>query len=467
MNKFNDPLKMTISELSENIKVKKISPVEVTKNSLDSISKKDGELNSFINVMADEALKSAKQAEIEILNGNYKGYLHGIPIGVKDLVHIKGVKTTFGSEIYKDFTPGYDAEVITRLHSEGAILIGKLNMHEWAYGPTGDKSFFGPVKNPHNSEKVTGGSSSGSGAAVAASLLYGAIGSDTGGSIRIPSSCCGIVGMKPTFGRISKHGAMSLCPTLDHLGPMTRTVKDNAIMLNALSGFDLKDPYSVQSDVEDFVRDIDTDIKGKKIGIPTSFYFDIIDPEIQKCFELSVENLKKLGARIEYIDIPGMDDLLTAQQVIFATEAFATMEKHLKDMPDRIGEELRSRSIAGMAIQANEYIKMLQIKNDAINQHQELLNKVDVIATPTLCALPTDIDQREFYMNNGIKEHVRVFARLTGPSNTTGFPAISVPAGYSSNGMPIGLQFIGRPFDEKQLYQFAFNLERTVIQQTL
>src|SRR5699024_10282748 len=176
MNKFNDPLKMTISELSENIKVKKISPVEVTKNSLDSISKKDGELNSFINVMADEALKSAKQAEIEILNGNYKGYLHGIPIGVKDLVHIKGEKTTFGSEIYKDFTPGYDAEVITRLHSEGAILIGKLNMHEWAYGPTGDKSFFGPVKNPHNSEKVTGGSSSGSGAAVAASLLYGAIG---------------------------------------------------------------------------------------------------------------------------------------------------------------------------------------------------------------------------------------------------------------------------------------------------
>jgi len=296
MSHSNNVLEWNIAQLSESLQSKQVSPVEITQASLNAIAEKDPELNSFITVMEEEALQKAKQAESEIFSGNYKGYFHGIPIGLKDLIHVKGIKTTFGSEIYHDFVPDYDAEIVKRLEHAGAIIVGKLNMHACAYGATGDRSFYGPVKNPHNLNKIAGASSSGSGASVAASMLYASIGSDTGGSVRLPASCCGIVGMKPTFGRVSKHGAMPLCPTLDHLGPMTRTVTDNALMLNILSGFDAKDPYSVDSAPEDFTRRIHKGVSGKKIGIPISFYFDIIHPEVQKIFDLSVEKLKLQGA---------------------------------------------------------------------------------------------------------------------------------------------------------------------------
>jgi aspartyl-tRNA(Asn)/glutamyl-tRNA(Gln) amidotransferase subunit A len=460
MSTSNHFLEWSIAELSQSIKDRAISPVEVTAASLDIIAQKDKELNSFITVLEEQSLNAAKKAEQEIINGNYKGHLHGIPIGLKDLIYTKGIKTTFGSEIYQDFVPDYDAEIVTQLENAGAIMIGKLNMHGFAYGTTGDRSFFGPVKNPYDPSKITGGSSSGSAAAVAAFLCYGAIGSDTGGSIRMPASCCGIVGMKPTFGLVSKYGAIPLCQTLDHLGPMTRTVADNAIMLNVLAGHDKKDIYSVYSVKEDYTQAIDLGIKGKKIGIPSSFYFDIIHPEVQRIFDLTVEKLKQHGAEIEYIDLPGMNDLLAAQQILLASEAYTSLEKLLREVPDRIEEEVRGRAIVGMFIQASEYINMLKIKHKAINMHYEALSKVNVIMTPTLCTLPTDIGQREIDIN-GTKEHTRILARLTGPSNTTGFPAISVSGGMSKSGLPVGIQFIGKPFDEGQLYQFAFALEQS------
>src|SRR5690625_822631 len=462
MSKAN-VLEWSIEKISKSIKSKEVSPVEVTQATLDLIDK--DETNSFITIMEEDALQNAKQAEKDILKGNYKGPLHGISIGIKDLIHISGYKTTFGSETHKDFVPEIDAEVIRRLKESGAIIVGKLNMHNFAYGTTGDRSYYGPVKNPHNLQKIAGASSSGSGAAVASYQCFGSVGSDTGGSVRMPASMCGIVGMKPTFGRVSKNGSLPLCWTLDHLGPMTRNVIDNALMLNVLSGFDSKDPYSINAIKEDFTEDIDADIKGKKIGIPTNFYFDILDPAVEKIFNICVDNLRHLGAEIIPIEIPGMDDLLIAQQIITVAESFASMEKHLIKHPEMIEEEVRSRVIPGLNIQASEYINMLQVRNKTIDLHNQLFEKIDVIMTPTLATLPTDIEQRDVEIN-GSKEHVRMFAKLTGPSNTTGAPAISVPGGTSESGLPVGIQFIGNHLDESGLYQIAYALEQTGVYQS-
>lgn len=450
---------MSIVELSEAIQKKVISPVEVTLVTLDKIAEQNPELNAYITVNSEYAIEKAKQAEEEIQKGNYKGALHGIPVGLKDLIYTKGIRTTFGAERYRNFIPDYNAEIVDRLEAAGAIIIGKLNMHQFAYGPTGDRSCFGPARNPLNTKKITGGSSSGSGAAVAANMCYGAIGSDTGGSIRIPSSCCGIVGMKPTFGRVSKHGAGVLSWTLDHLGPMTRTVKDNAIMLNYISGYDHKDAFSIHSENEDFTLGIEQGIKGMTIGIPTSFYFDIIEQEVLDVFNQAVDRLKRLGAKVVDVELSHMDELFAAHQTILGTEAYSALQREILEAPDKLDDEVRSRILPGMLTMASDYIQMLKMKHLGFEMFSEALKQVDVIFTPTLCALPTDIEQREIDFN-GRKEHVRIFTRLTGPSNITGLPSISVNGGFAPNGLPVGVQFIGAPMQERILYRAAYALEQ-------
>ncbi|WP_191567274.1 amidase [Metabacillus idriensis] len=460
MIRSNDVLKWSLSEVSQAIGQKEISPVEVTKATIEQIHKTNPELNAFITVMEESATKKARDAEQDIQNGNYKGALHGVPIGLKDIIYTKGTLTTFGAEKYKDFLPDYNAEIVTRLENAGSIIVGKLNLHQFAIGTTGDRSYFGPTKNPINRAKITGGSSAGSATAVSANLCYGSIGSDTGGSIRIPASICGIVGMKPTFGRVSKHGALAVSWTLDHLGPMTRTVKDNAIMLNYISGYDPKDAYSVKSKDEDFTRNIGNGIKDMTIGIPTSYYFDIIQPEVMRIFKDNVDKLEEQGARIVEVHLPYMNELLTAQQVIISSEMYAALENELKENPELIDDEVRSRIIAGMLTTASDYIQMTRVKHLATDMFSKVLKEVDLIITPTLCALPSDIDQREIDID-GLKEHPKILARLTGPTNTVGFPSISVPGGNSSEGLPVGIQFIGAPFDEKTLYQVAYVLEQS------
>lgn len=455
----NDFLTWSIAKLGRAIKSKQVSPTEVVSATLGAIAEKGGATNSFITVMEREALSRAEEAEEEITNGRYKGPLHGVPVGVKDLLFTEGTRTTSGSEIYKDFVPDHDAQVVKRLKYAGAVIVGKLNMHQFAYGTTGDRSYFGPVKNPHDPSKMAGGSSAGAGAAVAAFLCYGAIGSDTGGSIRIPASCCGIVGMKPTFGRVSKRGAVPLSWTLDHLGPMTRTAEDNAILLNAISGYDAKDPYSVKSEGEDLGSEIGEPIEGMIVGVPTSFYFDIIEPEVQRVFDQRVEHLKEQGADVVPVDLDHMDELLTAQQVILTAEAHAALEKELHESPEKIEEEVRGRIVSGVLLQVNKYLRALRVKHAAIESFRRGLESVDIIMTPTLCAVPPNIDQREMDVG-GVKEHPRILARLTGPTNTVGFPSVSVPGGASADGLPVGIQLIGLPFAEKLLYKVAHHLEK-------
>jgi aspartyl-tRNA(Asn)/glutamyl-tRNA(Gln) amidotransferase subunit A len=455
-----DVLQSSLLKLSGLIKKRQISPMEVTRKLLERIEALNPKLNAYITVVHEKAMESALQAEKEIAAGNWKGPLHGIPIGLKDLIYTKEIKTTMGSAIYKDHIPGYDAAVVEKLKQAGAIIIGKLNTHQFAYGPTGDRSFFGAVKNPYDLSKIPGGSSSGSGASVAASMCFAALGTDTGGSIRIPSACCGIVGMKPTFGRVSKYGVFPLSWTLDHVGAMTKTVQDNAILLNVLSGYDERDPYSVKVKDEDFTRLLHQGVKGSIIGIPSTFYFENVDSEVEKQVRQAVEVFRSLGAEIRIIEIPHLKQISLAQQITIESEAYAVHEEILRNHSKQYDEEVKTRLLKGLSTKAYEYVQAQQVKQLAITEFNHALKEVEMILTPTLPILPTDIGQREINIH-GYQEQVRTaLTRFTGPTNLNGFPSLSIPCGFSSSGLPIGLQLIGRPYDEANLYRFAYAFEQ-------
>ncbi|MBP1153347.1 MULTISPECIES: amidase [unclassified Paenibacillus] len=460
-------LKLDITAISKKIRSKEVSPKEIVAQLVNRIEAVNPVLNAFITVAAEEAFEQAKQAEAEITSGQYRGPLHGIPIGLKDLIYTKGIKTTMGSEIFKDFIPDFDATVVQKLKHAGAIIIGKLNTHEFAYGSTGDVSHFGPVRNPYDTSKMTGGSSSGSGAAVASALCFGALGTDTGGSIRIPSSACGIVGMKPTFGRVSKHGAYPLGFTLDHIGPMTRTVRDNAELLGILAGHDPEDPYSVQQAGEDFTRYLGEAIRGKVVGIPSTFYFDLIDDEIRSKMEEAIDLLRAMGAEIRTVEMPVLSEVSWAQLKTIQSEAYAVHEEHLGSSAEKYHPEVLERLRASAEAKGYEYVKAQDIRRRAQESFRRAFEQVDVMVAPTLPILPPDIGQREIQIQ-GQSELVRAaLLRLTGPTNLTGLPSLSIPSGFSKTGLPIGMQFIGRPFDEATLYQFGAAFEKEIAVSTL
>lgn len=426
---------------------------------MERIDSVDDDLNSYITVLYDEALTAASRAEREIVAGNVRGWLHGVPVSLKDIIYTDGVRTTMGSQVFRNHVPDHDATVVEKLKEAGAVVVGKLNTHQFAYGPTGDRSYFGPVRNPYDATKISGGSSSGSGAAVASSLCYAALGTDTGGSIRIPASCCGVVGMKPTFGRISKYGIFPLSWSLDHVGPMTRTVEDNAIVLGVLAGHDARDPYSARRETEDFTRFLDQGIKGSVVGVPSSFYFENVEEEVRATVNKAIEIFHGLGAEIREVEMPHSEEILAAQRVVLASEAFSIHEERLRDQPTQFEEEVRDRLLTGEAIRAYEYIQAQQVKRLAVQEYSQALEEADVLVSPTTSVLPTDIGQREVNIG-GYKEHVRsALTRLTGATDLNGFPALSIRCGFSVSGLPIGLQLVGRSFDEANLYRFAHTFE--------
>jgi aspartyl-tRNA(Asn)/glutamyl-tRNA(Gln) amidotransferase subunit A len=460
-------LKLDITTLSNKISSKEISPTEITYELLNRIENINPEINAFITVAAEEAVEQAKQAETEIAAGRYRGPLHGVPIGLKDLIYTKGIKTTMGSGVYKDFIPDADAAVVQKLKQAGAVIIGKLNTHEFAYGSTGDISYFGAVRNPYDTSKMTGGSSSGSGAAVAAALCFGALGTDTGGSIRIPASACGIVGMKPTFGRVSKHGVYPLAHTLDHVGPMTRTVRDNAMLLGILAGYDHGDPYSVRQAGEDFTRYLGDSIRGKVIGIPSSFYFDHIEDEVKNKIDEAIALFRSLGAEVRTVDIAGLSEISWAQLKTIQSEAYAVHEKLLAANADKYHPEVLERFQVSAEAKGYEYVKAQDIRRRVQESFRCVFESVDVLVTPTIPTLPPDIGQRGIDIN-GQNEPVRAaLLRLTGPTNITGLPSMSIPCGFSKTGLPIGLQLIGGAFNEALLYQFAAAFEKEASISTL
>jgi aspartyl-tRNA(Asn)/glutamyl-tRNA(Gln) amidotransferase subunit A len=459
----NEDLPRSLTALSRAFREKHLSPVEVVRVLLERIEAADNKnLGAFITVTGERALEEAARAEKEMAAGRFRGPLHGVPLGLKDLIYTRDVRTTMGSALFKDYVPDYSATVALKLEEAGAVLVGKTNTHEFAYGPTGDRSYFGPTRNPHDARRISGGSSGGSGAAVAASLLYASLGSDTAGSIRIPSALCGVVGMKPTFGRVSKHGVFPLSWTLDHVGPLTRTVEDNALLMNVLAGYDPKDPYSANRPAEDFARDLGRGVGGGVVGVPKDFYFEHVEDEVGERVREAIEVFLSLGAEVREVGIPNLPETLRAQRYILAADAYAIHEERLKSAPEEFDEEVLKRLLEGERLKAHRYSMARQRKITSQGEFEEALGEADVLLAPTVPIAATLIDQREVNIG-GYEEPVRsAVTRLTGPANLIGFPSLSVPCGFTASGLPVGMQLIGRPFDEAALYRFGDAYETAV-----
>lgn len=452
---LSDPQSWTIENLSKALRKKEISPVEVTRICLERINSYDSKINAFITVLPEKALKTARQMEKEIIKGEYRGLLHGIPYAAKDLFFTKGIRTTCGSKILKDFIPNYDATVISRLNSAGAILLGKLNMHEFAYGTTSVNPHYGPVHNPWDIGRISGGSSGGSAAALVCAFALLTLGTDTGGSIRIPSALCGVSGLKPTFGRISKYGVYPLCWSLDHPGPLAKSVADLAIALNTLAGFDPCDPSSAPRAVPNYQRALTKGLNGIRLGVPKEYYFDHLEAEVQQAVAQAIKDLKKIGAKIFSISIPHLPEFSAAAFISLLAEAAACLEKWHKTRATDLGKDVLARLNLGSVIKATHYLQAQRIRKIAQETFREVFNKVQALITPQLPIVAPLIGQETISMGDFSEGVASALTRFTRIFNLTGLPTISIPCGFSSSGLPIGLQIVGRAFDEETILKIG------------
>jgi aspartyl-tRNA(Asn)/glutamyl-tRNA(Gln) amidotransferase subunit A len=438
----------TIVSLSKALRKREISAVEVIRAYLERIESYDSKINSFITLLPREALRAARQAEKEISKGNHRGPLHGIPFAAKDLFFTRGIRTTCGSKILKTFRPAYNATVIERLYSAGAILLGKLNMHEFAYGTTSVNPHYGPVRNPWDRERVTGGSSGGSAAALASSFAPLTLGTDTGGSIRIPSALCGTAGLKPTYGRISRHGVYPLCWSLDHPGPMARTAADLALAVKVIAGPDPLDSSSSSVPVPTYAAGLSETLKGVKIGVPKTYYFDRVDPEIRQAVRGAIQVCGELGATIKKMDISLQPQASIAAFLILMAEGAASLEKWRRTRAMDLGDDVRSRLNLGAALLATQYLKAQRTRRQVQEEFSRVFRQVDVILTPQLPITAPKIGQGTVTWEKKTEPVPSALTRFTRIYNLVGIPALSVPCGFSSTELPMGLQIAGRPFDE-------------------
>ena len=452
--------KLGIRELKKKYEKHEINPVEYVSFLLERIQAQD-DMNIFINVTAQQALENAQKAQKAYMEGN-AGLLSGIPIAIKDIVHTKGVPTTYACEAYKNQIFKDDAYLITLLEQAGYCLIGKTNTSQFALGPTGEFSHIGPCKNPHDKTRITGGSSSGSAAAVASFLSPGAIGSDTGGSIRIPSALCGVVGMKPTFGRVSKYGVMPLSAALDTMGPITRSVYDNALLLNVIAGYNPLDWYSVKTPVQDYTERVEESIKGSKIAVAVDWFEDEdIDEETAKLFKQAIEGLKHAGAELVEVHFPDLAKYRRAHQMMIFAGAWHACQDVIHNHKDTIYDQPWHRMLNG-DFTAKEYLECEKIREEFLVLKYELMEECDVMLVPSAPVGATKIGEQYTIVNGVEKEILTLHPKFTWMCNFSGFPAISVPIGYEANHMPIGISIIGRPFDEANIYRFARKVEENM-----
>ncbi len=447
---------LTIKEAAGLISRRELSPVELVRACLERIADTDGRLHSFITLLREEALEQARTAEAEILRGRYKGPLHGIPIALKDLYDTAGVRTTSGSKVDLDRVPKEDATTTARLKAAGSVLMGKLAMHEFALGGPDFTTPFEPARNPWNLDHVTGGSSSGSGSAVASGQCLGALGSCTGGSIRGPSSWCGIVGIKATYGRVSRAGVVTLSWSQDHCGPMTWTVEDTAYMLQAIAGYDAKDPTTSAAPVPDYSRSLREDVKGLTFGVPRHFFFDPhpnVSPEVVATVEKGLHALEELGANLEEVNIPSLEYVRAANSVIMLSEAYAFHERNLKERPQDFGELVRARFRIGGLLSAGDYVQAQRCRQRIKREFADALRRVDLLVTPTMTQPAAAFE--------GYDPTSTVRGpSFTAPFNVTGLPAISVPCGFTGGGLPVGMQIAGKPFDEPTVLRAAYSYQQ-------
>jgi len=432
---------LTISELSELIRGRNISPVEVTRRILERIEELDRTLNAYITVTREAAMDAAREAESEIQHNRWRGPLHGVPIALKDLFDTAGAKTTAGSAVYRDRVPQEDAEVVRRLKAAGAVLLGKTSMHEFAFGGTSLVTCFGGVRNPWDLQRIAGGSSGGSAVAVAAGLCYGALGSDTAGSIRNPAAYCGIVGHKPTYGLVSTRGVIPLSWTLDHVGPMTRTVSDTAIILKSIAGYDPEDVTSVRFDILDYTAALKGATDEIRVGVARDFFFEGLGEEIQAATERALGVFQKLTAGITEVQIPArMQEEVRA--IVRAAEVYAYHTEMITKTPELYQPETLARVQAGGNVSTAAYIHARQQIDQTRRTIGEVFRTVDVIVTPT-CPVGPPLISECSGDRNGPADFVVRNIQNSSPFNVYGWPAISVPCGFTASGVPIGIQIAG------------------------
>jgi aspartyl-tRNA(Asn)/glutamyl-tRNA(Gln) amidotransferase subunit A len=449
---------VTLLEAAAALRRRETSSAELTAAALQRIERLNPSTNAMQTVMAEAARERAQQADEELARGEGRGPLHGIPIAVKDLFCTKGLRTTGGSSLFEDHVPDHDATVVEWLRAGGAVLAGKTGMHELAYGITSSNPHFGVIRNPWDRDRIPGGSSGGSGAAVAAGMVAMAMGSDTGGSIRIPAAFCGVVGLKPTYGRVSRYGAMPLGFSLDHMGPLTRSVRDAGAVLNVIAGYDLRDETSSRRPVENYVPDVEPSIRGLRIGLPENFYFERLDPDVDAAVRAAFRAAESRGAEIVPLRVPDIAAINTVARVILLAEASALLEPHLEQR-DRFGADVLALLDQGRLLPATDYINAQRLRRAMQREFAGLWTRVDCLFTPTTPITAPRIGETAAGLPNGPGGHgedVRLAAtRLVRAINALGLPAVSIPCGADRRGLPIGLQIVGRPFAEALILRVA------------
>jgi aspartyl-tRNA(Asn)/glutamyl-tRNA(Gln) amidotransferase subunit A len=439
---------MTILESADALRAKKVSSLELTNEALEKIARENPRLNAFITVTADAARARASAMDAELSHGIDRGPMHGIPIAHKDLVYTKGVRTTGGSKIFKDFVPDHDADIAMNLDRAGSVMVGKTGLHEFAYGITSTNPHFGPVRNPWDTDRIPGGSSGGSGAAVAAGIVAMATGTDTGGSIRIPASFCGITGLKPTFGLISKRGVMPLGWTMDHMGPMTKTVRDAAVAFYAMSGV-----------ATGYVPPKSADIRGLRVGLPLNYYFDALDLEVAESVRKAVQTAAALGARIVDINVPDIDALNVIGRVLLLAEATSVHRENLLNRRAEIGADVVTLLDQGRLIRASDYVDAQRLRRIYLRDFSKLWSQVDCIFTPTTPTPAPKIGQTTMKVGSGDEDVRLATTRLMRAINVLGIPALSIPCGFTKGNLPIGLQILGAPRAEETILRVGAAIE--------
>ena len=463
VSSMDDRTGLALSEASQLVRTKKVSPVELTQECLRRIERLNPKLNAFISVTADFAVAEARQAEAEIQHGRWRGPLHGIPIALKDLVDMAGVRTTAGSGVFKDRVPTEDAEIVRRLKAAGAVFLGKLNLQECAYGGSSAIGHFGPVHNPWNLDYSPGGSSGGSAAAVAARLCFAAIGTDTGGSIRQPSAYCGVVGLKPTYGRVSTSGVIPLSWSLDHVGPITRTAMDAALLLEVIAGYDPQDTTSIDSPVPDYVAAIADSTSSLRLGVPRAYFFDELHPEIQAAMEAALLVLKTITASEHDVPPPLTDATYSSWMdpygAIFTAEAYAYHKDYIARNPELYQAPTLKRLRVGADVTTARYILGRRRLDQVRRSIAHAFKSVDLLITPTVRVPPFTIADLQADPDT-VRAKELAMLHNTKPWNFPGLPTISVPSGFTRTGLPIGMQITGPPGGEATVLRLAYAYEQ-------
>ena len=455
-----EPALMTLTAVAQAIAQKKLSSREVTQSCLDRIAQWQPSLNAFMAIEAETALAAADAADADLAKGKNRGVLHGVPLAHKDMYYDAGKVVTCGSQIRRDFVATTTATALQRLKDAGTVRLGSLQMSEFAYGPTGHNAHYGPVHNPWDLACVTGGSSSGSGSAVAARLTFAALGSDTGGSIRMPAHFCGVTGLKTTVGRISRAGAMPLSQSLDTVGPLARSVEDCALLLGLMAGADPEDPTAITGPVPDYAAATTGSIKGLTIGIPSAFYVDDLDSEVAGVLEATIAVLKREGATIVQVELPDQRQLTAACQLVLAVEAAAFHKRWMIERPQDYGAQVLMRLQNGLAVPGVSYLEAVRWRGPALSAYLAATSGVDAVIAPVAPVAAPTIAESDVGNSPDAEAVIQRLTRFTRPINYLGLPSLAIPSGFTRSGLPVGMQLIGRSFDEAMLLRIGAAFQR-------